>query len=151
MSDSKNIVYVNNEPFEFENGETILSLLRREMGPDPVPTLCDAPNLEPFGSCRVCSVEVARDQDGPTRVQASCHTPVMANSFIYTHTDKMERLRKNIVELVLTDYPKEKFETDNPNQNELKKVALDVGIDMEGVRYEPGRNHFDTRRGRFCT
>ena len=143
MSDSKNIVYVNNEPFEFENGETILSLLRRNFGPDPVPTLCDAPNLDPFGSCRVCSVEVAREQDGPTRTQASCHTPAMAGSFIYTHTEKMKRLRKNIVELVLTDYPKDKFETDNPNHNELKKVALDVGIDMSDVRYEPGKNHLD--------
>ena len=143
MSDSKNIVYVNNEPFEFESGETILSLLRRAIGPEPVPTLCDAPNLDPFGSCRVCSVEVGREQDGPTRVQASCHTPVMAGSYVYTHTEKMERLRKNIVELVLTDYPKAKFETDNPNQNELKKVALDVGINMQGVRYEPGKNHFD--------
>lgn len=143
MSDSKNIVYINNEPFEFESGETILSLLRRNFGPEPVPTLCDAPNLDPFGSCRVCSVEVAREQGGPTRVQASCHTPVMAGTYVYTHTDKMERLRKNIVELVLTDYPKEKFETDNPNKNELKKVALDVGIDMEAVRYESGKNHLD--------
>lgn len=143
MSDSQNIVFVNNEPFKFESGETILSLLRRNFGPDPVPTLCDAPNLDPFGSCRVCSVEVGREADGPTRVQASCHTPVTAGTYIYTHTDKMERLRKNIVELVLTDYPKDKFETDNPNQNELKKVALDVGIDMEGVRYEPGKNHLD--------
>jgi formate dehydrogenase major subunit len=64
-------------------GETILDLLRRNMGPDPVPTLCDAPNLEPFGSCRVCSVEVAlQDRSaplgvtGPSRVMASCHTPV---------------------------------------------------------------------------
>ena len=118
MNDSKTKVYINNEPFEFENGETILSLLRRNFGDDPVPTLCDAPNLEPFGSCRVCSVEVALEKDGATRTQASCHTPVMPNSYIYTHTDKMKRLRKNIVELVLTDYPKDKFETDNPKQNE---------------------------------
>lgn len=143
MSDSKNIAYINNEPFAFESGETILSFLRKHMGPEPVPTLCDAPNLDPFGSCRVCSVEVGREQNGPTRVQASCHTPVMEGSFIYTHTEKMERLRKNIVELVLTDYPKEKFETDNPVKNELKKVAYDVGIKMEEVRYAPGRNHFD--------
>ncbi|OEK00674.1 formate dehydrogenase subunit alpha [Roseivirga sp. 4D4] len=143
MSDSKNIAYINNEPFQFESGETILSLLRRNFGDNPVPTLCDAPNLDPFGSCRVCSVEVAREQDGPTRVQASCHTPVMEGSFIYTHTEKMERLRKNIVELVLTDYPKEKFETDNPKHNELKRVAYDVGIKMEEVRYAPGRNHLD--------
>ena len=143
MSESKNSVYINDEQVSFEPGETILTLLRRTLGPDPVPTLCDAPNLDPFGSCRVCSVEVALKQGGPTRVQASCHTPVTPNSYIYTHTQKMERLRKNIVELVLTDYPKDKFEADNPNQNELKKVALDVGMDMEGVRYAPGRNHLD--------
>ena len=71
MSESNNIVYVNNEPFEFESGEMVLSLLKRNMGPDPVPTLCDAPNLDPFGSCRVCSVEVALEKDGTTRVQAS--------------------------------------------------------------------------------
>ncbi len=143
MSESNNTVYINDEQVNFESGETILTLLRRTLGPDPVPTLCDAPNLDPFGSCRVCSVEVALQKDGPTRVQASCHTPVMANSYIYTHTNKIERLRKNIVELVLTDYPKEKFKTDNPNQNELKKVALDVGLTMDEVRYEPGRNHLD--------
>lgn len=143
MSESKNNVYINDEQVSFEPGETILSLLRRTLGPDPVPTLCDAPNLDPFGSCRVCSVEVALKKEGPTRVQASCHTPVTANSYIYTHTPKMERLRKNIVELVLTDYPKEKFQTDNPNQNELKKVALNVGIDMSAVRYTPGKNHLD--------
>lgn len=143
MSESNNTVYINDEQVNFESGETILTLLRRTLGPDPVPTLCDAPNLDPFGSCRVCSVEVGLQKDGPTRVQASCHTPVTANSYIYTHTNKIERLRKNIVELVLTDYPKEKFETDNPNQNELKKVALDVGLTMDEVRYEPGRNHLD--------
>ena len=143
MSELKNIVHINNEPFEFESGEMVLSLLRRHMGPEPVPTLCDAPNLDPFGTCRVCSVEVALEKDGPTRVQASCHTPVTPNSYIYTHTDKMERLRKNIVELVLTDYPKEKFETDDPAKNELKKVAQGVGLDINGVRYTTGANHFD--------
>ena len=107
MAKTNNVVFVNNEPFEFESGETVLSLLRRHMGPEPVPTLCDAPNLDPFGSCRVCSVEVALEKDGPTRTQASCHTPVMSGSYIYTHTEKMKRLRKNIVELVLTDYPAE--------------------------------------------
>ena len=143
MSDSNSIIYINNKPCNVEKGETILSLLRRNFGPEPVPTLCDAPNLEPFGSCRVCSVEVALEQDGPTRVQASCHTPATPNSYIYTHTEKMERLRKNIVELVLTDYPREKFESDDPTKNELKKVAIDVGLDIDGIRYAPGENHFD--------
>jgi len=137
------IAYINNEPFEVQGDETILNYLKRHMGDEPVPTLCDAPNLKPFGSCRVCSVEVALAQDGPTKVQASCHTPVMEESYIYTHTNKIEKLRKNIVELVLTDYPADKFKEDNPNNNELKKVALDLNITPEDVRYAPGINHLD--------
>lgn len=137
------IAYINNEPFEVQGDETILNYLKRHMGDEPVPTLCDAPNLKPYGSCRVCSVEVALAQDGPTKVQASCHTPVMDDSYIYTHTNKIEKLRKNIIELVLTDYPADKFETDNPNNNELKKVALDLNITPAGVRYADGKNHLD--------
>ena len=140
------IAYINNEPFELEKGETILNFLRRNMGEEPVPTLCDAPNLKPFGSCRVCSVEVALQQNGPTKVQASCHTPVMKDSYIFTHTDKLKKLRKNIVELVLTDYPAEKFATDNPNQNELKKVALGLDISPEDVRYAEGKNHLEREK-----
>jgi formate dehydrogenase major subunit len=143
MNSSNNVVFINDKEYRFEQDETILNLLRRTLGDDPVPTLCDAPNLKPFGSCRVCSVEVALQQEGPRKVQASCHTPVMAHSYIYTHTEKVERIRKNIVELVLTDYPKEKFEEANPEQNELKKVAGQVGIEMSDVRYEPGKNHLE--------
>lgn len=144
MSSSKqNIAYINDEQVLFESGETILSLLKRTIGEDPVPTLCDAPNLQPFGSCRVCSVDVALKQNGPSKVQASCHTPVMADSFIYTHSERIERLRKNIVELVLTDYPAEKFTADSPVNNELKKVANQVGLEMKDVRYASGKNHLD--------
>ncbi len=138
-----NSVFVNGEEVQFEPGQTILNLLRKELGEEAIPTLCDAPNLKPFGSCRVCSVDVALAADGPMKVQASCHTPVTPGSYIYTHTDRINRLRKNIVELVLTDYPREKFTHDNPQQNELKKVALQTGIDISDVRYLPGANHLD--------
>ena len=39
------IAYINNEPFEVQEDETILNYLKRHMGDEPVPTLCDAPNL----------------------------------------------------------------------------------------------------------
>ena len=146
MEKSVNSVFVNDEEVHFEQGQTILSLLKKELGDDAIPTLCDAPNLKPFGSCRVCSVDVALEQGGNAKVQASCHTPVTSGSYIYTHTDRINRLRKNIVELVLTDYPKEKFIADNPNQNELKKVALQSGIDISDVRYMPGANHLDRQK-----
>ena len=51
--------YINDKVYEVKDGETILSFVRRHLGKDFVPTLCDAPNLDPFGACRVCSVDVA--------------------------------------------------------------------------------------------
>jgi formate dehydrogenase major subunit len=99
------IAYIDNEAYEINDGETILAFVKRIKGENLVPTLCDAPNLDPFGACRVCSVDVALVQDGPVKTQASCHTPVMANSYIYPSSDRVQKLRKNIVELVLTDHP----------------------------------------------
>lgn len=145
MSDSGNTLFINNEEVQFEAGQTILQAIRNHLGDDSIPTLCDAPNLKPFGSCRVCSVEVALKEDGPTKVQASCHSPAINGSYVYTHTEKINRLRKNIVELVLTDYPKDKFKSDSPKNNELKKVAQTVDIDIDDVRYAPGANHLDRK------
>ena len=58
------LAYIDNRAFPIKEGETILSFVRRHKGESLVPTLCDAPNLDPFGSCRVCSVEVALEHDG---------------------------------------------------------------------------------------
>ncbi|MFM1745888.1 MAG: hypothetical protein RLZZ630_1825, partial [Bacteroidota bacterium] len=51
--------YINDKLYPILEGETILSFVRRHKGKTPIPTLCDSPNLEPFGACRVCSVDVA--------------------------------------------------------------------------------------------
>ena len=59
--------YIDHQEFEIVEGETMLSFIRRYKEKGLVPTLCDAPNLDPFGSCRVCSVEVALQEDGPTK------------------------------------------------------------------------------------
>ncbi|MBS1569128.1 MAG: (2Fe-2S)-binding protein, partial [Bacteroidetes bacterium] len=89
--------FIDGKAFPIIQGETMLAFMRRHKGPDPVPTLCDAPNLEPFGSCRVCSVEVALKEDGPKKVMASCHSPIGNGMYITTNSPRMERLRKNIV------------------------------------------------------
>jgi len=69
--------YIDNIGYEFNSGETILEFVRRiESNKDIIPTMCQDDRLENFGSCRVCSVEVAREKNGPTRTMASCHTPV---------------------------------------------------------------------------
>ncbi|MBX2979677.1 MAG: molybdopterin-dependent oxidoreductase [Flavobacteriales bacterium] len=137
------VAYINGEAHPIIQGETILDLLRRTMGPEPVPTLCDAPNLEPFGSCRVCSVEVALQADGPTRVMASCHTPVAKGQYITTHSERMKRLRNNLVELVLTNYPVDKLKTEDHGANELYNVVQQIGFDLDSVRYPKGAHPLD--------
>jgi len=136
--------YINDQLFSIHDGETILSFVRRNIGKDVVPTLCDAPNLDPFGACRVCSVDVALVKDGPAKVQASCHTPAMNGSFIYTDSARITRLRKNIIELVLTDHPLDCLTCEVNNNCELQTVAAKVGI--RDVRYPEGKNHLDKKK-----
>ncbi len=133
------IAYINDQPYEINDGETILSFVRRHINSETIPTLCDAPNLDPFGACRVCSVDVALEQGGQTKTLASCHSPVMANTYIYTDSDNIHRLRKNIIELVLTDHPLDCLTCEVNGNCELQDVAAKVGI--RDVRYPDGENH----------
>lgn len=135
------VAYIDGVPYELKAGETILSFLKRNFGEDYVPTLCDAPNLKPFGACRVCSVDVALTANGSSKAMASCHTPVSPNMYIYPHSQRILDLRKNIVELVLTDHPLDCLTCEVNNNCELQTVAAQVGI--RDVRYPEGKNHLD--------
>ncbi|MCB9261658.1 MAG: formate dehydrogenase subunit alpha [Flavobacteriales bacterium] len=140
-----NTAYINNEAHEFLPGETILKFVKRITGKDNIiPTLCDAPNLEPFGSCRVCSVDVSLEQDGKTKTMASCHTPVAAGQYIYPNSAGVQKLRKNIMELVLTDHPLDCLTCEVNGNCELQDVAAQVGI--RKVRYPEGKNHLDRQK-----
>lgn len=144
MTHQPPIAYINGRPCILESGETILHFVKRNIGKNTVPTLCDAPNLQPFGSCRVCSVEVSLSENGPRRVVASCHTPIMPGSFIFTESEKIQKLRKNIIELVLTDHPLDCLTCEVNNNCELQTVAARVGI--RDVRYPEGKNHLDRKK-----
>ena len=137
--------YINNIQYEALKGETILEFVRRIKDRDAIPTLCQDDRLDNFGSCRVCSVEVAREKDGPTKVMASCHTPVFENAYIYHETDKIKKLRKNIVELVLTDYPPEKvFPAEGKKPTEFQRTIEQIGI--PNIRYPKGEDHLSIEK-----
>jgi formate dehydrogenase major subunit len=138
------VAYINDVPFTLIPDETILSFVRRNLGENLVPTLCDAPNLDPFGSCRICSVDVALVQNGNAKAMASCHTPVMENSFIYPTSQRIQKLRKNIIELVLTDHPLECLTCEVNNNCELQTVAAQVGV--RDMRYPKGKTHLDRKK-----
>lgn len=136
--------FINDTAYEIRDGETILSFIRRHLGDNYVPTLCDAPNLEPFGSCRLCSVEIAREGNGALKTVAACHTPVAEGQRIYPDTEAIQRLRRNIIELVLTDHPLECLTCEANGHCALQAVAARAGI--REVRYPQGANHLGRPR-----
>ena len=136
--------WINDQCYEIREGETIISFIRRNFGKDAVPTLCDAPNLDPFGSCRVCSVDVALQKSGPVKALASCHTPVTEGIYIYPDSARIQKLRRNIIELVLTDHPLDCLTCEVNNNCELQTVAARVGV--RDVRYPEGKNHLDRKK-----
>ena len=139
-SEKRKIAYIDGKPYEIGAHHTsILKFVKGYLGDDKVPTLCDDPNLAPYGACRVCSVEVALVKDGPTRVVASCHTPVVEHQHIFTNNENLTSLRKNIVELVLTDHPMTCGTCEVNNNCELQKVANDLGISDH--RYNNPKQH----------
>ncbi len=136
--------YIDGQAYAIQKGETILSFIKRHKGQKEVPTLCDAPNLDPFGSCRVCSVEVALEENGKTKTLASCHTPIAEGQHIYPNSTQIKELRKNIIELVLTDHPLDCLTCEVNGNCELQDVAARVGI--REVRYPEGANHLDREK-----
>ncbi|MEP7195000.1 MAG: formate dehydrogenase subunit alpha [Saprospiraceae bacterium] len=140
----KNLATINGVPYEIKPGETILQFVRRYFEKDSIPTLCDAANLETFGSCRVCSVEVSRLGNAAVRTVAACHTPVEEGMIIQTESPSIQKLRKNIIELVLTDHPLDCLTCEVNGNCELQDTAARVGI--RKVRYPEGKNHLNREK-----
>jgi len=144
MSDNSKSVFIDNVEFPIDDSTSILEFSNRALGDKIIPTLCDDDNLRPYGACRVCSVEVQYNEDGPKRTVASCHTPVSPGMKIYTNSDSVKTLRRNIVELVLSDHPPECLTCEVNGNCELQDVAASVGVRQ--IRYAKGANHLDREK-----
>ncbi len=95
-----------------------------------IPKLCATDSLDAFGSCRVCLVEI----EGRKGTPASCTTPVEAGMVVRTRSDRLERLRRNVIELYLSDHP-----ADCAGECELHDMAADMGVTQS--RFAGGRDH----------
>ena len=93
-----------------------------------IPNLCYHPNLNPIGSCRLCVVDI----DGIRGFPIACHTQVSDGMKVQTKTKKLQRLRKNLIWLLLSNYPQ-----DVPLDSQLKKVVDYVGVNNILSQYVP--------------
>jgi formate dehydrogenase major subunit len=112
----------------------------KECGID-VPKLCATDQLEAFGSCRLCVVEI----DGAKGTPASCTTPVAPGMVVRTQTDRLQTLRRGVMELYISDHPLDCLTCSANGDCELQDMAGVTGL--RHVRYgsgvDAGANHFD--------
>ena len=94
-----------------------------------IPKLCATDMLDAFGSCRLCLVEI----EGRLGTPASCTTPVAAGMVVHTHTDRLKRLRKGVMELYISDHPLDCLTCSANGDCELQDMAGAVGL--REVRY----------------
>lgn len=101
-----------------------------------IPRLCATDNLKQFGSCRLCLVEI----DGMRGTPASCTTPVASGMKVHTQTPRLEKLRRGVMELYISDHPLDCLTCSANNDCELQDQAAAVGLRDVRFGYE-GENH----------
>jgi len=101
-----------------------------------IPKLCATDSLKSFGSCRLCLVEV----EGRRGTPASCTTPVEEGMVVHTQTPTLQKLRKGVMELYISDHPLDCLTCAANGDCELQDQAGAVGL--REVRYgDTGANH----------
>jgi bidirectional [NiFe] hydrogenase diaphorase subunit len=90
-----------------------------------IPTICHHEKLEPYGGCRLCIVEV--EKRGRTSLVVSCVYPVEKGISVTTRSDKIDRIRKTILELQLAHAP---------DAFELQDLAKEYGADKNRFEKE---------------
>lgn len=129
-SDEMVTVVIDGKTVEVPAGNSIMAVAR--LHGIEIPKLCATDNLDAYGSCRVCLVEV----DGMRGYPASCTTPVADQMVIRTDSESLTRLRKGMLSLYLSDFPAE----DIPDGwSEFHRTLEQVGVNDHP--YSPIKNH----------
>lgn len=115
-------IEVNNRQIQARKGETILSALNRNG--IRVPTLCSMKELSPTGACRLCVVEV----EGRDSLVTSCSQVVEESMRIITHSPRVVRARKTLVELLLSNHPDDCLFCERNGSCELQSLAAELHI-----------------------
>ncbi len=102
-------------------GMTVLEVARQ--ADISIPTLCHHDQLEPYGGCRMCIVEV--EAHGRTQLVVACVHQAESDLVVTTRSEKIDRIRKTLLEMLLSRAP------DSP---QLMELALEYGADRD--RYE---------------
>jgi len=111
---------VDNKEIVVSGGQTILEAVARMPGIGNIPALCYHPAVKPYGACRICTVEVSEDGGSKFKFVAACLYPVKEGLVVKTNTERVRKLRKGIIELLLARCP---------NVKRIQELAEEYGVE----------------------
>ncbi len=120
---SEILLQIDGKKVTVQEGMTVLEAARS--AGISIPTLCYHEKLEPFGGCRLCLVEL--ESRGGTRLVVSCVYPVENNLVVRTRSEKIDRIRKMILQLLLAHAP---------DAFDLQDLAHEYGADKNRFEKE---------------
>jgi len=120
---SEIIIQIDGREVAARKGMTVLEAAQK--AGISIPTLCHHEKLEPYGGCRLCTVEA--ETRGRTKLVASCLYPVEKDLIVRTRSEKVDRIRKMILELLLAHAP---------DSFELQDLAEVYGADRDRFEKE---------------
>lgn len=115
-------VTIDGRNVEVPNGTTILEAAR-SAGIHSIPTFCYDKRLSPYGSCRICLVEIV----GAPKLAASCSMPVSEGMEVNTRTPEIEKARREILELLLIHHPLDCPVCDSAGECTLQDYTFEYG------------------------
>jgi bidirectional [NiFe] hydrogenase diaphorase subunit len=121
-ADGVNVVHlkVDDKEIAVSSGQTILEAVSRMDGIGNIPALCYHPAVKPYGACRLCTVEISEDGGSRFRFVAACLYEVKEGLIVKTDTERLKKLRKGIIELLLARCP---------NVKRVQELAVEYGVD----------------------
>lgn len=134
----RNSITLDGREVDFAQGETLYEISVRARAdrpeanaPDPIPTLCYDPRLEAFGSCRLCVVDV----EGIRNPVASCTTKAEPGMVVNTASERVERHRRTLVQMVVSE---------NPSVNDIDPLRGYASQELKTLaeRYEADGSRF---------
>jgi len=126
MSDKVKL-YIDGKEVEVSKDSTILDAAKK-IGAN-IPTLCYHPDLKPTGACGLCVVEI----EGSPIPKRSCCTPVSEGMKITTNSMRLREMRKNILEMILSDHDVECPSCVANGKCELQDLANNMGVEMDSL------------------
>ncbi|MCF7874430.1 MAG: [FeFe] hydrogenase, group A [Candidatus Omnitrophica bacterium] len=113
---------INNQEVNVKCGTTILDAAKKIN--IHIPTLCKHPDLDSSASCGICVVKVK----GSKKMLRACCTALEDGMDIITHDNELQKTRRTVVELILSNHPNDCLQCARNNNCELQKLAADFGI-----------------------